>query len=144
MDTIIEMISSRIEHLLDRGSGPLHFRLFVMPLVVTVLAVRAYLKDVREGRPTYLWAFLKDPVERRRLFRSGLKDFGKVFIVACVLDTTYQVLVLKSFYLGELMIVAVMCAILPYFLVRGPVMRIGHWLYRKCSRPGTDPKDTLR
>jgi threonine dehydrogenase-like Zn-dependent dehydrogenase len=43
-----------------------------------------------KGRPMVLWALLKDATERRRLFRSGLKDFGKVFIVACVLDTTYQ------------------------------------------------------
>ena len=32
-----------------------------MPLVVTVLAIRAHLRDVREGRPTFLWAFIKDP-----------------------------------------------------------------------------------
>jgi hypothetical protein len=133
MDTIIEMLSSRVEHLLGRASGPLHFRLFMMPLVVTFLAVRAHLRDVREGRPTLLWAFFRDPAERRRLLRSGLKDFGKVFIVACVLDTTYQVLVLRSFYFGELLIVAVACAIVPYFLIRGPVTRIVCLLHRKWS-----------
>jgi hypothetical protein len=131
VDTIIEMLNSRLEHLLGRASGPLHFRLFIMPAVVTVLAIRAHLRDVREGKPTFLWAFLKSPIERRRLFRSGLKDFGKVFIVACVLDTTYQVLVLRSFYLGELLIVAVVCAIVPYFLIRGPVMRIACLLMAK-------------
>ena len=142
MDTILEMLSSRFEHLLGRASGPLHFRLFVMPLVVTVLAIRAHLKDVREGKPTGLWAFFRNPTERRRLLRSGLKDFGKVFIVACVLDTTYQIWVLKSFYLGELLMVAVACAIVPYFLIRGPVMRIAHALYRKWAKPGGPKAET--
>ena len=102
-----------------------------MPLVVTFLAIRAHLRDVREGRSTVLWAFVKDPAERRRLFRSGLKDFGKVFIVACVLDTTYQILVFRGFYPGEMLVVAVVCAIVPYFLIRGPVTRIARILYRK-------------
>jgi len=135
MDTILDMLAHRGEHLVGRAGGPLNFRLFVMPLVVTVLAIRAHLRDVREGRPTVLWAFLRDPAKRRRLFRSGLKDFGKVFVVACVLDTTYQIMVLRSFYLGEMLVVAVVCAIVPYFLVRGPITRIARLLYRKWAGP---------
>jgi len=132
---ITEMLGSRFEHLVGRARGPLHFRLLIMPLVVTILAIRAHLRDVREGKPTTLWAFFRSATERRRLLRSGLKDFGKVFIVACVLDTAYQLLVLQSFYLGELLVVAVVCAIVPYFLIRGPVMRIACLLHRKWSRP---------
>jgi hypothetical protein len=131
MDTILDILAHRGEHLVGRAGGPLNFRLFVMPLVVTVLAIRAHLRDVREGRPTVLWAFIRDPAERGRLFRSGLKDFGKVFIVACVLDTTYQILVFRGFYPGEMLVVAVACAIVPYFLIRGPITRIARLLYRK-------------
>lgn len=131
MDTIFEMLTHRGVHLLGRAIGPLHFRLVIMPLVVTILAIRAHLRDVREGRPTVLWALLRDPTERQRLFRSSLKDFGKVFIVACVLDTTYQIWVLRSFYPGEMLVVAVVCAIIPYFLIRGPVTRIARLLHRK-------------
>ena len=130
MDTIQEMLTRAVEQLLGRAGGPLHFRLFVMPLVVTFLAIRAHLRDVREGRSTVLWAFVKDPAERRRLFRSGLKDFGKVFVVACVLDTTYQLLVFRAFYPVQMLVVAVACAIVPYFLIRGPVTRIARLLRR--------------
>ena len=56
---------------------------------------------------------------------------GKVFVVACVLDTIYQIWVLKSFYPGEMLVVAVACAIVPYCLVRGPILRGGRLLYRK-------------
>jgi len=137
MDTLLEMLARRGEHLLGRASGPLNFRLVIMPLIITILAIRAHLRDVREGKPIFLCAFFTSPTERRRLLRSGLKDFGKVFIVACVLDTTYQILVLRSFYPGEVLVVAVMCAIVPYILIRGPVMHIAHLLHKRTARPGS-------
>jgi hypothetical protein len=133
MDAIVEALSRMYGQILGRGTGPLNFRLVVMPIVVSVLAVRAHLRDVREGRPTELWAFLKNPAERRRLFRSGLRDFGKVFIVAVVLDTTYQLLVFGWVYPAEVLFIAVMCAVVPYFLVRGPVTRVARTLLGKRS-----------
>ena len=83
MDTFLQMLSRGVDHLIGRFSGPLNFRLFIMPAVVTVLAIRAGLRDAREGQPPYLWGLVLKRRERRRLFRSGLKDVGKVFIVAC-------------------------------------------------------------
>jgi len=131
MDAILETLSRGFEQLIARADGPLHFRLVVMPTVVTILAILAHRKDVREGHPIFLGAFLTSPTDRRRLFRSGLKDFGRVFIIACVLDTTYQLLFLPGFYPGQVLIVAVVCAVVPYFLVRGPVMRLAHFLRRR-------------
>jgi len=130
METILQMISRGVDELLGRASGPLHFRLFVMPTVVTILAIRADLRDAREGRPALLGAFFTNPTERRRLFRSAMKDIGRVFIVAVVLDTTYQLLVLRSFHAVQLLIVAVVCAIVPYILVRGPITRLARLLHR--------------
>lgn len=134
MDNLLELFYQGVEQLLGRAGGPLHFRLFVMPLVVTFLAVRAGLKDAREGRPAFLWAFLTNPAERRCLLRSALKDVGRIFIVAVVLDTTYQLAVLHAFYPVQLLIIAVGCAIVPYVLIRGPVTRLTRGLYKKPSR----------
>jgi hypothetical protein len=131
MDAILGFFSERFQHIVARAGGPLNFRLVVMPTVVTILAIRAYLRDVREGHPLFLGAFITHPAERRRLLRSGLRDFGRIFIVACVLDTAYQILVLKGFYPGEMVFVAVMCAVVPYFLVRGPITRLVHLLRRR-------------
>jgi hypothetical protein len=135
MDTILHLLSRGIDELLGRFSGPLNFRLFVMPTVVTILAIRADLRDAREGMPASLGAFLRNPIERQRLLRSAIKDIGKVFLVAIVLDTTYQLWVLKSFHLGQLLIVAIVCAIVPYVLVRGPITRLGRLVYRQWSTP---------
>jgi len=131
MDSILDMLFQRGGHLLSRFSGPLNFRLVVMPTVVTLLALRADWKDAREGLPAFLGAFITDPIERRRLFRMALKDIGRIFIVAVVLDTAYQLMVLRWVYPGEVLTVAVVCAVVPYVLVRGPITRTARLLYRK-------------
>jgi hypothetical protein len=141
MNDFLESLNGHMNQLLGRASGPLHFRLFVMPIVVSVLALRAHLRDVREGRSTPLWAFIKDPIERPRLFRSGLKDFGRVFVIACVLDTIYQVMVFRAFHPVQMLIVAMACAVVPYFLIRGPVTRLAVLLHRKWTESAAQPKE---
>ena len=141
MDMILEALSRSVEQLLGRANGPMKFRLLMMPTVVTILAIRAHLRDVREGNPIFFGAFVTSPTERRRLFRSGLKDFGRIFIVACVLDTTYQFLVFRYFFPIEMMIVAVVCAIVPYFLVRGPISRLLYLLQQRW-RGSAEPTTT--
>jgi hypothetical protein len=71
-----------------------------------------------------LWAALSDPGCRRELLRQGWKDVGKVFILAMVLDSIYQLIVHHGVYVLELLIIATILAIVPYVLVRGPVNRI--------------------
>ncbi len=133
MSTILDSLSRGVAELIARADGPLHFRLVAMPTVVTILAIRAHLRDVREGNPIFLWAFFKSPAERRRLLRSGLEDFGKVFLVACVLDTAYQLLFMRAFHPLQMLIVAVVCAVVPYVLVRGPILRLAHLLHERWS-----------
>jgi hypothetical protein len=128
MDVFAEL-SRAVEQLVARASGPLNFRLVVMPTVVTILAVLADRRDAREGRPAPLGAFFTDPVERQRLLRMALKDIGRVFVVAIVLDTIYQLWVFRWVYPGEVLVVAVACAIVPYVLVRGPIIRSIRWLF---------------
>lgn len=129
------MLSRGVDQLLGRASGPLHFRLLMMPTVVTILAVRAGLRDAREGQPAFLWAIVTNPSERWRLFHSAMRDIGKVFIMAVVLDTVYQILVLRAFYIAQLLIVAVACSIAPYVLIRGPITRLTRSLCRNEANP---------
>jgi len=138
MDALWDLVARGFDDLLGRSGGPLRFRLVVMPTVVVFLAIRAHLRDVRAGKPVLVGSFFTSPAERRRLLRSALKDVGRVFVIACVLDTTYQFLVLRSFYPIQMLIVAVVCAVVPYVLVRGPVTRIAHsYLRRRDGADGT-------
>jgi hypothetical protein len=127
----MEMLNRGAQQLLGRASGPLHLRFLMMPAVVTVLAIRAGLKDASEGQPAFLWAFLTKRAERPRLLRSALTHIGRILIVALVLDTIYQLIVLKTFYPAQALIVAVTCAVVPYVLFRGLAARLGRLLRRK-------------
>jgi len=131
MDAILELLSSGFEELLGRAGGPLRFRLVVMPTVVVILAIRAHLRDVRAGKLVLVGSFFTSPTERRRLLRSALRDVGRVFIFACVLDTTYQIWVFRAFHPVQMLIVAVVCAVVPYVLVRGPLTRLVHFVQRR-------------
>jgi hypothetical protein len=133
MHAIRELVARGVEELVGRASGPLNFRLFIMPIVVAVLAVRAGLRDAREGKPVFLWAILTNAAGRPGVLRSAVGDIGRIFIVAVVMDTTYQIVVLPAFHPGQLLIVAVACAIVPYVLIRGPVTRIARRLHRRRS-----------
>jgi hypothetical protein len=135
MDWLAHELNRAVQQLLDRAGGPLNFRLLMMPTVVTLLAIRAGLRDARESRPPFLWAILTRPAQRRELFRSALRDIGRVFIFALVLDTTYQLIVLGTFYILQAIIVAMACAILPYILFRGIAARLSRVLSRQRSGP---------
>ncbi|MBK9703470.1 MAG: hypothetical protein IPO75_08375 [Betaproteobacteria bacterium] len=134
MDAMLNVLQLGLDQLLERLRGPLNFRLVVMPTVVTVLALRAVWKDLRDGRPAFLGIWIQEPVERKRAFRSALGDVGKIFVVAVVLDTAFQVMVFRWVYPGMVLVVAFVCAVMPYVLVRGPVFLLAHHLFRKDHR----------
>jgi hypothetical protein len=147
MDAIQNVLVLGLEQLQGRFSGPLNFRLVVMPTVVTVLALRAVWKDVREGRPAFLGIWIQDPLERKRVFRGWRNDVGRIFIIAVVLDVVYQLLVFRWVYPGLVLVVAVVCAIVPYVLVRGPVQLFAQFLLRKIRGAGTadvQPKQEIK
>jgi hypothetical protein len=113
-----------IENLADRVSGPMKFRMLLQPGMAIAFAVIAGLRDAKLGKPPYAWALLNDPEHRRDMLKDGWKSVGKVFVLAMVLDVIYQIIVLQFVYPGEVLIVALLLAIVPYLLVRGLVTRI--------------------
>jgi hypothetical protein len=116
----VEAMLARVwANLNGRIGGPLTFRLIVQPTVSAFFAIRAGVKDCREGRVPYGWVILTDPIRRGDHLREGWKDVTKVFVVAIVIDFAYQISELRWFYPEEALIVAVLLALLPYLLLRG-------------------------
>jgi hypothetical protein len=111
-------------NLFSRLDGPLHFRFIMQPLMAMTFAVIDGIKDAKMGRPAYFWALVKNPEERRALLSIGWKRIGKIFILAVILDVIYQIKVYRWIYPGETLTVAILLAIVPYLLVRGPVDRL--------------------
>ena len=117
--------------LVGRLTGPLAFRLYLQPAMATLFALHHGLKDARAGRPPYLWTVFSHAEERRRLLAEGWKAIGKVFILAVIMDLVYQFMVLRRFYPFETIDVALLLAVAPYTLLRGPFNRIARtWSHR--------------
>ena len=122
MDPII----ARVAHnLAERVTGPMKFRLLLQPAMATFFAIRDGLRDARECKPPYFWGLFTDKRERESMVKNGWKSVGKVLILAIVLDVVYQLIEHRwTVYPGEAVLVAIILAIVPYLLIRGPVNRI--------------------
>jgi hypothetical protein len=122
----MDPMTARIMHnLAERVTGPMHFRLLLQPAMATFFAIRDGLKDARECKPPYFWGLFTDKGEREAMVKNGWKSVGKVFILAIVLDVIYQLIEHRwTVYPGEAAVVAIILAIVPYLLIRGPVNRI--------------------
>ena len=118
------MIMRGFFNVIDRLGGPMTFRVILQPLMASIFAIRAGMKDAKEGRPPYLWTILTDPSQRYSLLREGWSAIARVFILAIVMDVVYQWLYLHWIYPLELLTIAILLAVVPYLLMRGPVNRI--------------------
>lgn len=127
-----------IKNLAGRVSGPMSLRLLIQPTVAIILAIRAGLRDGREGKVPYFWNVLVNLERRKDLLREGWKDASKLFAMACLLDIIYQLIVARWVYPLETLIVATVLALVPYVLLRGIVGRLARRL-RKPSDTVTLP-----
>ena len=110
--------------LIGRLSGPLTLRLYLQPAMAALLAIRDGMKDARTGQPPFLWTVLTDRSRRRALSVNGLKSIAKVIAAAIVLDLIYALIVYRSLRPVETFDVAILLAVVPYALLRGPVNRL--------------------
>jgi hypothetical protein len=119
-----DMLLRALLNVTDRVGGPMTFRIILQPLMASLLAFRAGWKDAQTGRPPYFWTILTDPSQRADLLHEGWKSVARVFVLAIVMDVIYQLIVLQWVYPFELILVAILLAVVPYLLIRGPVNRI--------------------
>jgi len=118
-----------VDDMINRVSGPLHFRLVLQPAVAVIFAVLAGIKDAKAGKPPYFWSLVTDPSSRNEMIKEGWKSVGKLFIFALVLDVVFQIIELRFVYPGEAIIVAFVLAIVPYLFLRGMVTRLVQKIY---------------
>jgi|SRR5580693_4188838 hypothetical protein len=67
-----------VQNLIDRVSGPMHFRFILQPVMASIFAVIAGLRDAKANRPPYLWSLISDASHRADMVKSGWKSVGKV------------------------------------------------------------------
>jgi len=139
---LLQDMSTRLWHdLLARPSGPFAFRFLLQPTMAAIAAIRAGIIDGRTGRSPYFLALWTEPGERRARLHEGLSATARIFLLGLVMDAIYQFVVLKKFYPGEALIISIVLAVVPYFLIRGPAARITRW---RQSRHGANHRAAHR
>jgi hypothetical protein len=139
----MEELFTRVwENLISRTEGPLNLRFYLQPAVSIFFTIRAGLADARQGAVPYLWRFLVSKGQRTAIVKEGWSHVGKVFIMGVTLDVVYQLIALFKtesqtyFYPLESVIVAIVLAIVPYLLLRGPISRLVALIYKQKNPQG--------
>jgi hypothetical protein len=110
--------------LVERPEGEMKFRFVLQPLMAAIAAVHDGREDARAGRSPYLMTVLRNPQERVGRLREGLNATARIILLGLAMDVIYQLLVLKTFYPNEALIIALLLAFLPYLIIRGLVLRV--------------------
>jgi hypothetical protein len=116
----------------ERPGGPMSFRFLLQPVMAGLAAMHDGIKDARLGRDPF-WT-VTDARQRRGRVREGLVSTGRIIVLGLAMDIIYQTRVLQTFYPGEAALVALLLAVVPYFLLRGPFARAARW-WRQRSNP---------
>jgi hypothetical protein len=133
-----DILSRAWDQLLARPTGPFQFRFILQPLMAVILGIRAGVKDARTNHSPYFQRMRTEKSERAALIRAGLKDIGRLFLLAVVLDCIYQVVEIRWIYPLQAVIVGVVLAIIPYVGVRGPANRLAN---RMIARRDLTPEE---
>lgn len=124
-------------------TGPMKFRIYLQPAMALFFAIRGGLQDAKEGKPPYFWGCCFDKGERESMIKEGWHHIARVFILAIVIDVIYQIIELKFVYVGEALSVAIILAIIPYLIVRGPVNRLARRFQKIEKEPLAGDKERL-
>ena len=120
----MSLLSQFWSDFLARFDGPLHFRLFVQPLMATIFAIRDGRRDAFDRRSPYIWSAVTDPSQHSYLLASGWKGIWKVFGLAFLLDIVYQFMEWHGLKPLQGLLTAITLAVLPYVLLRGLFTRL--------------------
>lgn len=124
----LDILTRFASDIAGRLSGPMTFRIALQPIMAMLQATRDGVRDAHTGRPPYFWTLFTQPAsERRHLVAEGVHAVLRVIILAIVMDVAYQVMVFRRMYPGEIILVVLVLAFLPYVLWRGAANRLASW-----------------
>jgi hypothetical protein len=125
-------------HIADRVHGPMPLRFFLQPTMAFVFALIDGIKDARFGHKSFFWTLLWDPKQQRGRLREGLISIANVILFGISLDVIYQFRVFDQFYPVEALMMALLLAVIPYFVFRWIIEHIARWWFaRKSAGAGT-------
>lgn len=116
-----------------RTDGPMTFRFFLQPTMAAIAAVHDGLKDAREGHKAFFWTALWDSSQPTGRLREGLISTTRIMLLGIGMDVIYQTQVYDRFYPGEAVMIAILLAVIPYFVLRWLVELVARWKLRELN-----------
>jgi hypothetical protein len=110
-----------------RLHGPMTFRFFLQPAMALLAALPDGIDDARHAHSSFLWTKRSDPTLRRGRLQQGLVSTARVVLLGISMDVIYQLRVFNQFYPVEALVMAILLALIPYFIFRWIVERIAGW-----------------
>jgi len=124
--------------LIERPDAPMRFRFVLQPLMAALIAIHDGREDARAGRSPYFMTMLRNPRERVGLLREGLNATARIILLGLVMDVIYQLIVLKTFFPNQALVIALLLAFVPYLIIRGLVFRVARSRIRGPRGEGAD------
>lgn len=118
----------------ERSGGPMTFRFYLQPTMAFIAALHDGINDARLNRAPYFWTVLHDSAQREGRLREGLFSTARIILLGLGMDAIYQYRVFSTFYPGEAVLITLLLAVFPYFLLRGPIERIAQRWFARDSR----------
>lgn len=118
----------------ERIHGPMTFRFYLQPTMALLAALPDGIRDARLGHKSFFWSALGNENVAIGRLREGLASIARVVLLGISMDVIYQFKALDRFYPVEALMMAILLAIIPYFIFRWIVERAASWwLARKDS-----------
>lgn len=115
-----------------RFGGPMTFRIFLQPTMAAIVAVHDGVRDAREGHRSFFWSAWRHPSEQTGRLREGLISTARIMLLGISMDVIYQLKELDQFYPAEAAVIAILLAVIPYFIFRWII----EWIARRWTHHG--------
>ena len=118
----------------ERLHGPMTFRFYLQPVMAALAALPDGIRDARLGHKSFFWSTWWDKSASAGRLREGAISTARVVLLGLSMDMIYQFKVLDRFYPVEALMMAVLLAVIPYFIFRWIFERAAIWWF---ARKGT-------
>ena len=129
----MEIVFRILRNLINRPSEPMRFRFIFQPSMAVIAAIHDGIKDAKAGRSPYFWTVVHKPGKRVDRLREGLNATARIILLGIAMDVVYQIIVLKTFYPVEALLIGLLLAFAPYVVMRGVAARVARRWHRDAT-----------
>jgi hypothetical protein len=114
--------------MVDRLDGPFTFRFYLQPSMALIAAIPDGLRDAR-ARKSHFWSSLRNASAMTERLKQGLRSITRLILLGLSMDVIYQIKELRQFYPAEALTMAILLAVIPYFIFRPIIEHVARWWF---------------